>query len=127
MNQSGFDYAPKGKPMPVCQPGDFVFAAVALDHGHIRGQCNGLIEAGGELRWVFDPDPLKIEAFRKAFPQVRVARSLGEVLQDPAVQLVAAAAIPSERGSLGTKVMKAGKHYFTDKTPFTEEAQLEEA
>ncbi len=127
MGQSGHDYAPKGKPMLVCQPGDFVFAAVALDHGHIHGQCNGLVEAGGELRWVFDPDPLKTEAFRKSFPHVRVARSLSEVLQDPAVQLIAAAAIPSERGSLGTKVMKAGKHYFTDKTPFTEADQLEVA
>jgi hypothetical protein len=56
MSQTGFDYAPKGKPEPVCRPGDFKFAAVALDHGHIYGQRNGLIEAGGELCWVFDPD-----------------------------------------------------------------------
>ena len=61
MSQTGYDYAPKGKPKPVCQPGEFLFAAVALDHGHIKGQCNGLIEAGGRLRWVFDPDPLKVQ------------------------------------------------------------------
>ena len=100
---------------------------MALDHGHINGQCNGLIEAGGELRWVFDPDPLKVEAFRKNFPEVKVARSLSEILEDPTVHLVAAAAVPSERGPLGTKVMRAGKHYFTDKTPFTELGQLAEA
>src|ERR1700730_15358266 len=127
MSQSGYDYAPKGKPRPVCQRGDFIFAAVALDHGHITGQCNGLLEAGGELRWVFDPDPLKVEAFRKNFPGVEVAESLSQILEDPKVHLVAAAAVPSERGPLGTKVMRAGKHYFTDKPPFTELGQLEEA
>ena len=127
MSQTGYDYAPKGKPKPVCQPGEFLFAAVALDHGHINGQCNGLLEAGAELRWVFDPDPQKVEAFRKSFPMARVARSLDEVLEDPTVNLVAAAAVPSERGTLGTKVMRAGKNYFTDKTPFTTLDQLAEA
>src|ERR1700720_402022 len=127
MSQTGFDYAPKGRAESVCRPGDFKFAAVALDHGHINGQCNGLIEAGGELHWVFDPDPLKMEAFRKAFPQAAVASSLEQILEDPEINLIAAAAVPSERGPLGTKVMRAGKHYFTDKTPFTQLEQLAEA
>jgi predicted dehydrogenase len=127
MSQTDYDYAPQGKPKPVCEPGDFIFAAVALDHGHINGQCNGLVEAGGELGWVFDPDPLKVEAFRKRFPEARVAQSLSQILEDPKVHLVAAAAVPSERGPLGMEVMRAGKHYFTDKTPFTELGQLTEA
>jgi predicted dehydrogenase len=127
MSQTGYDYAPKGKPMPVCRPGDFKFAAIALDHGHIYGQCNGLIEAGGELWWVFDPDPSKVEEFQKRFPQARIAKSLAQVLEDPGIQLIAAAAVPSERGSLGVQAMRAGKHYFTDKPPFTELAQLVEA
>jgi hypothetical protein len=76
MSHTGYDYAPKGKPSSVVQPGDFLFAAVALDHGHIYGQCNGLIEAGGELAWVFDPDPVKVNAFRTNFPNVRLAESL---------------------------------------------------
>jgi predicted dehydrogenase len=127
MSLTGHDYAPKGQPKPVCKPGEFIFAAVALDHGHIYGQCNGLIEAGGELRWVFDPDPGKVEAFHKKFPKVQIARSLAEVLDDPAVRLVAAAAVPSERAALGINVMRAGKNYFTDKAPFTELAQLSKA
>src|SRR3984885_1016636 len=124
---TGHDYAPKGKPAPVCQPGEFKFAVVALDHGHIYGQCNGLVEAGGELKWVFDPDPLKVEAFQKKFTQVTVAKALDQVLEDPEIRLVAAAAVPSERGPLGVRVLRAGKHYFTDKTPFTELAQLADA
>jgi len=83
MTQTGYDYAPKGKSKPVCQPGDFIFAAGALDHGHINGQCNGLLEAGGELRWVFDPDPLKVRAFQEVFPGVEAAQSLTQILEDP--------------------------------------------
>lgn len=123
----GMNYAPQGKPQPVVSPGEFVYAAAHLDHGHIYGQCNGLNEAGATLKWVYDPDPAKVEAFRKAYPQVQVARSLDEILDDAEVKLVAAAAVPCDRGPLGCKVMRAGKDYFTDKTPFTQLAQLEDA
>ena len=123
----GMTYAPKGKPSPVVQPGEFTFAAAHLDHGHIYGQCNGLVEAGARLKWVYDPDPARVATFVSKYPGVRAARSLDEVLQDPEVKLVAAAAIPNERGPLGCRVMSAGKDYFTDKTPFTTLEQLEEA
>jgi len=123
----GMNYAPQGKPRPVVGPGEFVFAAAHLEHGHIYGQCNGLLEAGGELKWVYDPDPKKVEAFRAKYPQVRVARDLDEILNDPAVHLVTAAAVPCDRGPLGLRVMAAGKDYFTDKTPFTSLAQLDDA
>jgi predicted dehydrogenase len=123
----GQNYAPQGKPEPVVKPGEFVFAAVALDHGHIYGQCNGLIEAGGELRYVFDPDPAKVEKFRQAFPQAHPVGSVDDVLGNAEVKLVTAAAVPCERGPLGCRVMRAGKDYFTDKAPFTTLNQLAEA
>ena len=121
------NYAPKGKPNPVVKPGEFIFATAHLNHGHIYGQCNGLLEAGAEMKWVYDPDPAKVAAFREKFPGVRVARALDEILDDPAVRLVNAAAIPCDRGALGGRVMAAGKDYFTDKTPFTTLDQLAEA
>ena len=120
-------YAPQGKPSPVVKSGEFTFAAAHLDHGHIYGQCNGLIEAGAELKWVYDPDPKKIEAFVAKYPQAKIARSLDEILADPAIQLVSAAAVPCDRGPLGGRVMAAGKDYFTDKTPFTSLNQLDQA
>lgn len=125
--RDGMTYAPVGKPAPVVAAGEFVFAACSLDHGHIFGQCNGLVEAGGLLKWVYDPDPKKVEGFLAQYPAVRVARSLEEILEDSEVRLVAAAAIPNLRGPLGCEVLRAGKDYFTDKTPFTTRAQLEEA
>ena len=123
----GMNYAPQGRPRPVVAPGEFVVAAAHLDHGHIYGQCNGLIEAGATLKWVFDPDPAKVEAFQRKFPGVRVARALDEILGDPAVRLVAAAAVPCDRGPLGLRVMAAGRDYFTDKAPFTTLDQLAQA
>src|SRR5215204_6164398 len=123
----GMNYAPQGKPHPVVSPGEFVFAAVALDHGHIYGQCNGLREAGGELRYVYDPDPAKVENFCQTFPGLTPLGSEDELLEKGDVKLVTSAAVPNQRGPLGCRVMRAGKDYFTDKTPFTTLDQLAEA
>lgn len=123
----GMNYAPQGKPRPVVKPGEFAFAAAFLEHGHIYGQCNGLLEAGGELKWVYDADPKKVENFRAKYPQAKVARSFEEILEDKAVHLVTAAAIPCDRGPIGVRVLEAGKDYFTDKTPFTSLPQLDAA
>ncbi len=124
----GMNYAPQAsKVEPVVKPGEFVFAAAHLDHGHIFGQCNGLIEAGAELRYVYDPDPAKVENFVSRFPQAKPVDSLERIFEDDEVKLVAAAAIPSERGPLGCRVMQAGRDYFTDKCPFTTLDQLEAA
>lgn len=120
-------YLPSAKPGPVVQPGEFVFAAAHLDHGHINGQCSALIAAGGTLKWVFEPDAAKRAAFLKRFPQAQAARALDEILADPEVRLVTAAAVTSTRGALGCRVMEAGKDYFTDKTPFTTLEQLAQA
>jgi predicted dehydrogenase len=125
--RDGMNYAPRGKPAPVVEPGAFTFAVAALDHGHVYGQCGGLLEAGATLKWVYDPDAATVEAFRRQFPQARPARSIDEILADADVRLVAAAAIPCERGPLGLRVMDAGKDYFSDKCPFTTMAQLEDA
>ena len=46
------DYLPGPKPAPVVVPGEFVFAAAHLDHGHIYNQTQGLLEAGATLAWV---------------------------------------------------------------------------
>ena len=86
--KDGMNYAPKGKPAPVVAPGEFKIAAIALDHGHIYGMCNGLTEAGAEVKWVYDPDPEKVAAFQKSFPTAKAAASEEEILSDPEVKLV---------------------------------------
>jgi len=123
----GMNYAPQGKPNPVVKKGEFRFAAVGLDHGHIYGMSNGLVEAGAEAAWVYDPDPKKVEAYVKLFPDVKVAESEAQVLSDASIQLVAGASIPAERCGLGLRVMEAGKDYFADKPPLITLSQLEQA
>ncbi|MCR2022308.1 Gfo/Idh/MocA family oxidoreductase, partial [Blautia pseudococcoides] len=125
--RDGMNYAPKGKPHPVVEKGDFVFAAIGLDHGHIYGMANGLIEAGASLKWVYDPDPAKVEAFLAAYKEegVQAAGSEEQIFHDPEVKMVASACVASERAPLGVRAMKAGKDYFVDKAPLTTLEQLE--
>ena len=118
-------YEPLPRPQPVVAPGEFVFAAAHLDHGHIYGMTEELVNAGATLAWVYDRDPQKVAAFRRRFPEARAAASEDEILDDPRVQLVAAAGITRDRAAIGLRVMAAGKDYFTDKAPLTTLAQLE--
>eukprot|EP00752_Nemacystus_decipiens_P018891 g16947.t1 len=111
---------------PVVAPGEFKFAAAFLDHGHIYGQCNGLRDAGAELKWVFDTDRSRIEKFVQTFPGVQIASSFDDILNDDEVKLVASAAVPSQRADIGAQVLQADKDYFTDKSPFTSLQQLED-
>ena len=124
---SGYDYVPDGSGESVCQKGDFVFAAAGLDHGHIYAQTQGLISAGAQCELVWDSDSKKVEEFLKRFPDVKVATSLEEILDNKDIVCVAGASIPADRFDLGKKVIEAGKHYFVDKPPFTTLEQLEQA
>jgi predicted dehydrogenase len=124
----GMSYAPEAKTAEaVCKPGEFRFAAIGLDHGHIFGMCKGLRDYGGQVAWVYDPDPAKVERFRGMFPDAKAAESETQILEDAGVHLVASAAVPAERGPLGLRVQEHGKHYMSDKAPFTERSRLEAA
>jgi predicted dehydrogenase len=121
----GANYAPSAAAEHVVAPGEFRFAAAFLDHGHINGQVNGLLDAGGELVAVYDTDPSRLKAFCERFPTARVVEHFADILADDSIQLVAAAAIPNQRADIGVQVLNAGKDYFTDKSPFTTLEQLE--
>jgi len=125
VRKEGMNYAPKGKPNPVVKEGEFIFSTIGLNHGHIYGMTNGLLEAGATLKWVYDPDPEKVRAYRGKYPQANAAESEKQILADPEVKLVAGACVTSERADLGVRVMRAGKDYFTDKAPLTTLDQLE--
>src|SRR5579859_3241220 len=73
--------------------------------------CNGLIEAGGQLRWVYDPDAEKVAQFCRRYPGVQAAPAEEAVLADDRVRLVAGAAIPALRAGLGLRVMARGGHH----------------
>lgn len=114
-------------PQPVVSTGEFSFAAVGLDHGHIYGMTDGLVGAGATVTWVFDRDAEKAAAFAKRYPTARVASSEQEILDDPDVRLVATAAVASERAPIGLRAIEAGKDAFVDKAPLTSFDQLDAA
>ena len=122
--KEGLNYAPEIKAKPVVEPGDFVFAAAFLNHGHIYGQTEGLKSAGGTLKYVYEPDSSLLNPFLKKFPEAEVVDSFDRILDDPDIKAVTAAAIPNERGPIGIQTLDAGKDYLTDKAPFTTLEQL---
>ena len=123
---NGANYAPEGHRKAVVKPGEFNFAAAFLDHGHIYGQVNGLLEAGATLTMVYDPDEERMRAFCERYPGVKAVAGFDEILEDTNVHLVTAAAVPDRRAEIGVRVLQSGKDYFTDKSPFTTLAQLDQ-
>ena len=103
------------------------FAAVGLNHGHIYNQIGMMLRAGAELASFHAKEPELVEMFHARFPDVPLALTEEEVLEDERIQLVVSAGIPSEREPLGARVLKHGKDFMSDKPAFTSLAQLEEA
>ena len=86
--RDGANYAPESRNEAVVGPGEFCFAAAFLDHGHIYGQTNGLIGAGGTLTKVYDPQPQRVAAFLETYPDVEVADSFESLLEDKNLHLI---------------------------------------
>lgn len=61
------------------------------------------------------------------YPGAKIVDTFERILDDKTIHLVAVAAVPCDRGPIGCRVLRAGKDYFTDKTPFTTLAQLADA
>jgi predicted dehydrogenase len=102
------------------------FAVIGINHGHIYSQVEAVIRGGGELAAVYAKEADLLAAFTKRYPQVKVAGSQKEILEDNTVQLVLSASIPDERAPLGIEVMKHGKDYMADKPGITTLQQLAE-
>jgi len=104
-----------------------VFASIGMDHGHIYGMTDGLLGAGAVMKWAYDPDSEKLEAFVKKYENtgVMAAESIDQILADPEVELVATACVPGDRAELGIRTMEAGKDYFVDKAPVISLEQLD--
>ncbi|PWJ58805.1 putative dehydrogenase [Dyadobacter jejuensis] len=102
------------------------FAVIGMNHGHIYGQVEALLQGGGELVSYYAKEKELADAFGKRYPKAKLAREENEILEDPSIQLVTSAGIPNERGPLGIRVMKAGKDYMSDKPAITSLKQLAE-
>ena len=100
------------------------FSVIGVNHAHVHRQIEAVIRGGGQFVSFFAREPDLAEPFAKRYPQAKQARSEKEILESD-VQLVASAAIPSERAPLGIQVMKHGKDFMVDKPGVTSFDQLQ--
>jgi predicted dehydrogenase len=91
------------------------FSVIGLDHNHIMAMTAAVQRGGGQLVSVYSPNAKALADFHQRFGNVPVAHSEDEILNDPAIQLVAAAPIPDQRAPLGIRVMNHGKDFLSDK------------
>ena len=100
-------------------------AAIGLDHRHIYGQIASMQKVGAELvgYWT-DGEPGTLAGFSARFPDARRAENRQQLLDDPSIDLVLIAAIPSDRAALAIEAMEHGKDVMTDKPGCTTAEQL---
>ena len=118
-----FVYPPADVPETPLPP--MAVGVIGLAHGHIYGMCKGLLQAGAQIKYVYDPESSHIAEFCKTFPGVQVCNSEEAVLEKNDIQLIASAAIPAQRACIGIRAMEAGKDFFVDKAPMTTLTQVE--
>jgi len=68
---NGMNYAP-GEVRPGVRKRDFRVVLSGWITTYLW-MCNGLVEAGAELVGVYDPDPAKVENFRKVFSDAKAS------------------------------------------------------
>ena len=103
------------------------FGVIGLNHNHIYGMTDLLLDAGAELAAFFAPEPELVAEFARRYPQAPRARSAEEIFESSSIQLIASASIPDERAGLGVSTMRHGKDYLVDKPGFTTLDQLAQA
>jgi predicted dehydrogenase len=103
------------------------FGVIGMNHNHIYGMTDLLLEAGAQLVSCFAAEPDLAADFGARYPRARLARSAHEVLDDESITLIASAAIPDERAAIGLATMRHGKDFLSDKPGFTTLDQLVEA
>jgi len=102
------------------------FSVIGINHDHIYSQVDAVIRGGGQLISLYAKEPDLIERFTKKYPQVKLAASESEILEDKSIQLILSSIIPADRAPLGIRAMRHGKDYMADKPGITSLEQLAE-
>ena len=115
------------KPEKRSAPKDSIrFSVTGINHNHIYGMVDALINGGGKIVAVYSREAGLLPDFTRRYPDVKVAKSEEEILEDNSIQLVASAAVPVDRAPIGIRVMQSGKDYMTDKPGILTFEQFEE-
>ena len=102
------------------------FAAVGLNHNHIYGQVECLLNAGAELVAFHAPENDLAQAFLHKYPQADRVADPRRIYEDRSIQMVLTASILDERAGVAIAAMRHGKDVMSDKPGMTSLAQLEQ-
>ncbi|HYW56413.1 MAG TPA: Gfo/Idh/MocA family oxidoreductase [Polaromonas sp.] len=104
------------------------FAVIGIDHRHVFELIEGLTSAGATCAGYLSTtsDARVLQGIEKRFPQLRAVDNADEFLQDPTINLIVTAGVPSERAQIAISAMKHGKDVLSDKPGVTSHEQLEQ-
>ena len=92
------------------------FAALGIDHSHIFGMAQNMIDAGADfVGWWTEGTPDTLDSFVGRFPEVPRVASKEDIFADDGIDLILIAAIPADRAALSIAAMQAGKDVMSDK------------
>lgn len=102
------------------------FAAIGIDHRHIFGMAQRMIDAGAEfVSWFTEGEPETLDGFTQRFPGVPRVHSADQLLNDPDIDLILLSCIPRDRADWAVQAMNAGKDVMSDKPGCTTLDQLQ--
>ena len=102
-------------------------AAMGVEHRHIFGQLNGMLNLGCEcVGWWNETDNNITEDFIKKHPDIPRFKNKDDLLKNKEIELVLIADIPVKRAALAIECMNAGKDVMLDKPGCTTLEQLKE-
>ena len=102
------------------------FAVIGINHNHIYGQVDCLLDAGAEFVSFFAIEDDLSKAFGDKYPQARRVADKRAILEDKSIQMVVTAAILNERAGIAVEAMRHSKDVMSDKPGMTSHAQLDE-
>ena len=95
------------------------FSVCGMSHDHIYGMIGAIQRGGGTLVAAWGGEADKLAAFKKRYPDVKIAATQEEIIGDPSIQLVLSSQIANQRAGIGIRVMKHGKDFLSDKPGVT--------
>jgi len=96
------------------RPDTVRFAAVGLEHVHVDILVQALLRAGGTLAAVVEPDDELYARYARGWPEAP-RTTLDDTLDDPSIELVVTAAVPSDRGRIAALTLESGRDVLADK------------
>ncbi len=100
------------------------FAVIGINHNHIYGQVDCLLDAGAEFVSFHAIEDDLAKAFGDKYPQAKRVSDKRAILEDKSIQMVVTAAILNERAGVAIEAMRHGKDVMSDKPGMTSHDQL---